>query len=91
MQIDCNFQFDHQTLYIDHQTWSDLMASGNEFALITTFTTIKNVLNRNGSVKLLTSDRSSIKRSIDRQSEIDDLLNEVNKIRQTVGLDQIVI
>lgn len=87
MSLTCKLNFDHKTLYINHETWFDLTMSKNTFALSTLFNLIYDVLARDGSVKILMPDGDRIGRSIDRKSEVHDLFAEVNTIRRNAGLE----
>lgn len=82
-----NFNFEHNDLTINHEIWGYLTSSKNTFALNTVLNMINDVLARDGSVRILMDDDSSIKRSIDRASEVHDLAVEINKVRQDAGLE----
>ena len=88
MTVPFNAQFDDQRLFISHETWVDLTMSTNTFALSAVFTTFREIVSRNGAVKILMADESSILRSLDRPSDIAALTAEVNENRIKAGLEQ---
>lgn len=72
--------------FVSNEIWQCLNESPNAFAVTTEINTFKDVLARDGSVKILMPDGSGIKRSVDRGSELRDLIAEVNEARQKAGL-----
>jgi hypothetical protein len=88
-QMEFNVSYDGRNRFVSHDLWQILIESQNTFEVKTEINTFKDVLERDGSVKILMPDGSSIKRSIDRGSELMDLINELNAKRQQAGLELI--
>ena len=74
---------------VSHDLWQYLTESPNEFGVITEINAFKDVLARDGSVKILMPDGSGIERSVDRSSELRELITEVNEARQKAGLGSV--
>ncbi|WP_287601411.1 hypothetical protein [Thiothrix sp.] len=87
--MEFNVSYDDRNRFVSHELWQSLIESQNTFAVKTEINTFKDVLERGGSVKILMPDGSSIKRSIDRVSELSDLIDELNAKRQQAGLEPI--
>lgn len=75
--------------FVSNEVWQFLKESPNKFAVTTEINTFTDVLARDGSVKILMPDGSGIKNSIDRDSELRDLIAEVNRARLNAGLVQV--
>lgn len=77
--------------FVSHEILQYLNESPNAFAVTTEINAFKDVLARDGSVKILMPDGRGIKRSVDRGSELRDLITEVNEARQKAGLVSVQI